>query len=73
MLIRIAFWSMVVLGVFALSGCGVFSATSLRCGTEDGSSYVELLNLPQDLSGQVRNYANLCGFVYESEEVRDET
>lgn len=47
----------------ALAGC---SATSLRCSqSAEGDSFVELLNLPQDLSGQVRNYADLCGFVYE--------
>lgn len=50
----------------ALAGC---SATSLRCSTSaGGDSFVELINLPQDLSGQVRNYANLCGFVYEKAE-----
>ena len=58
---------LVVLGVLtALAGC---SATSLRCSTSaGGDSFVELVNLPQDLSGQVRNYANLCGFVYERAE-----
>ena len=46
-----------------LAGC---SATSLRCSTSaEGDTFVELVNLPQDLSGQVRNYADLCGFVYE--------
>lgn len=50
----------------ALAGC---SATSLRCSSSaSGDSFVELINLPQDLSGQVRNYANLCGFVYEAGE-----
>ena len=49
-----------------LAGC---SATSLRCSSSaQGDSFVELINLPQDLSGQVRNYANLCGFVYDSGE-----
>lgn len=51
-----------------LSGCSNMSGTVLRCGTDKDSSFVELVNLPQDLSGQVRNYANLCGFVYESTE-----
>lgn len=47
----------------ALAGC---SATTLRCSSSaQGDSFVEMINLPQDLSGQVRNYANLCGFVYE--------
>jgi hypothetical protein len=53
----------VVLVPVLLSGC---SATSLRCSTSaEGDSFVELMNLPQDLSGQVRNYADLCGFVYD--------
>lgn len=60
-----------VLLVLALAplagGCAAFSATSLRCGTDgEDSSYVELLNLPQDISGQIRNYAQLCGFVYDT-------
>jgi hypothetical protein len=52
---------LIPLGV--LAGC---SATTLRCSSSaQGDSFVEMINLPQDLSGQVRNYANLCGFVYE--------
>lgn len=51
----------------ALAGC---SATTLRCSTSaEGDSFVELMNLPQDLSGQVRNYAQLCGFVYDQASV----
>lgn len=53
-----------LVAMLALAGC---SATSLRCSSSArGDSFVELINLPQDLSGQVRNYANLCGFVYEA-------
>ena len=48
-----------------LSGC---SATSLRCGVQDdNSSYVELINVPQDLSSQARHFTDLCGFAYSQE------
>jgi len=61
------FTVLLILVPLSLAGC---SATSLRCSSSSqGDSFVELINLPQDLSGQVRNYANLCGFVYESNEV----
>ena len=49
-----------------LSGC---SATSLRCGTDGESSFVDLVNLPQDLSSQSRYFKELCGFAYEVEGV----
>ena len=56
----------VVLLALTLSGC---SATSLRCGVpSDGESYVELINVPQDLSAQARHFTELCGFAYESGE-----
>lgn len=45
-----------------LFGC---SATSLRCAVDGDSSYVELYNVPRDLSQNVRTYAELCGFAYE--------
>ena len=51
-----------------LSGC---SATTLRCGTDGESSYVDLVNVPQDISAAVREYKDLCGFTYEGE--KDET
>jgi hypothetical protein len=54
--------SLVILGT--LSGC---SATTLRCGVSGGDSYVELINLPQDITGQSRNFQELCGFAYEGE------
>lgn len=61
-------WLLVLAAVPLAGGCSAFSATSLRCGTQgEDSSYVELTSLPQDLSGQVRNYAALCGFVYDQE------
>lgn len=48
-----------------LFGC---SATSLRCSTDGDSSYVELYNLPQNVSQNVRAYSELCGFVYDGGE-----
>ena len=49
-----------------LSGC---SATTLRCGVSEGDSYVDLVNVPQDLSTQsTRDFAELCGFAYEPTE-----
>jgi hypothetical protein len=56
---------MLVLCLAVLSGC---SATSLRCGSDGDSSYVELVNLPQDLSSSVRYYKDLCGFQFEAQE-----
>ncbi len=43
------------------------SATSLRCGTDGESSYVDLVNLPQDISANSRYYAALCSFAYEAQ------
>ena len=45
-----------------LSGC---SATSLRCGVDADSSFVELYNVPQNFSQNIRSYSELCGFAYE--------
>lgn len=50
-----------------VGGC---SATSLRCATEGDSSYVELYNIPQNFSQNVRAYAEVCAFAYEG---NDET
>lgn len=47
-----------------LGGC---SATSLRCGTDRESSFVDLLNMPQDISGQARYFQELCAFAYDDE------
>lgn len=45
---------------FALGGC----ASSLECGTEGDESYVSLINVKDGPT--VRNYAELCGFVYDA-------
>lgn len=56
-----------ILTTLALSGCGAFSATTLRCGTDADASYVEVASAPQALSSNVRALAELCGFAYERE------
>ena len=48
--------------VFALSGCSV---STLRCGVDEDRSYVELVNVPQDIAGTSRHFETLCGFAYE--------
>ena len=63
---KFKFLLLALLGL-ALSGC---SATTLRCGiTSDGESYVDLVNVPQDISVQTRSFTELCGFAYEKDEV----
>lgn len=53
-------------GVAVVSfGCLGCSATSLRCSTDGDSSYVELINVPQELGGQSRHFKELCSFAYE--------
>lgn len=54
-----------LLGVIFLSGCSV---STLRCGIDGDSNFVELVNLPQDISSSSRYYADLCGFAYEEVE-----
>ena len=45
-----------------LSGC---SATSLRCAVDGESTFVELYNIPQNFSQNVRSYSELCAFAYD--------
>ena len=52
----------------ALGGCGALSATSLRCGTDEDSSYVEVVSAPQSLSQNTRALAELCAFAYSQTE-----
>lgn len=52
------------LSLAVLSGC---SATTLRCGVDGEISYVDLVNVPQDIGGQARYFTELCGFAYEAE------
>lgn len=51
----------------ALSGCGAISATSLRCGTDGDSSYLELTSAPQSVSANTRAIGEMCAFAYETE------
>jgi len=57
--------SVLVLLVLALSmGCSV---TSLQCGVDGDSSFVNLNTTPKVLSQNARNLAMLCGFSYDQE------
>lgn len=49
---------------FSLIGCGAISATSLRCGTDKDTSYVEIVSAPQSLTQNTRALAELCSFAY---------
>jgi hypothetical protein len=55
-----------ILITLTLSGCGAFSATTLRCGTDSDSSYVEIASAPQSIANNTRAYAELCGFAYDN-------
>jgi len=48
-----------------LMGCSV---TSLQCGVDGDSSYVNLQTTPAIISQNSRNLAELCGFSYEEQE-----
>lgn len=50
--------------VLFVTGC---SASSLRCATDGDSSYVELYNIPQNVSQNIRAYQEVCAFAYEKE------
>ncbi len=45
-----------------LMGCSI---TSLQCGVDGDSSFVNLNTTPQVLSQNARQMAELCGFAYE--------
>ena len=51
--------------VLSVTGCGALSATSLRCGTDGDTSYVEVVSAPQSLSQNTRALSELCAFAYE--------
>lgn len=57
-----------IFGLFLVSGCGAFSATTLRCGTDGASSYVEVASAPQSIAQNTRALSELCGFAYEGED-----
>lgn len=53
--------------LFCLSGCGAISATSLRCGTDGESSYLELASAPQNIASSTRAIGEMCAFAYEGD------
>ena len=56
-----------ILCLSVLSGCGAISATTLRCGTDGDSSYLELVSAPQNVAGTTRAIGEMCAFAYEGE------
>lgn len=50
-----------------LTGCGAFSATTLRCGTDGNSSYLELVSAPQQIGSMNRSIGEMCAFAYEGD------
>lgn len=58
---------LVALSLALLSAC---SGTSLRCGVDGDSSFVELYNFPQSITRETQRMAELCGFAYEGTEVQ---
>jgi uncharacterized protein YceK len=56
-----------ILTAVMMSGCGAISATTLRCGTDGDSSYLELVSAPQNVSGSTRAIGEMCAFAYEQE------
>lgn len=61
--ITVAFIAAVLIIVFGLEGC----ASTLRCGTDGESSYVELDSL-DDVERMVGAYTELCRFGYVKRE-----
>lgn len=59
---------LIILPAFICSGCGAISATSLRCGTDGESSYLELTSAPQNISGTTRAIGEMCAFAYNTGE-----
>lgn len=55
------------ISLFCLAGCGAISATTLRCGTDGESSYLELVSAPQNVSGSTRAIGEMCAFAYQEE------
>ncbi len=55
---------MLVSVLLASMGCSV---TSLQCGVDGDSSFVNLNTAPKILSQNARNMATLCSFAYDLE------
>lgn len=58
---------LVLFSTLFVQGCGAMSATTLRCGTDSESSYVEIVSAPQAISSNVRALGELCAFAYEGD------
>ncbi len=58
---------LVAYGLIGLA-LGACSVSTLRCGTDGESSFVDLVNVPQDISSQVRYFTELCAFGFEGEQ-----
>jgi c-di-GMP-binding flagellar brake protein YcgR len=67
-LLRLIKLSSFILVAISLGGCGAFSATSLRCGTDGDSSYVEVVSAPQSISQNTRALSELCAFGFVGDE-----
>ena len=61
----------VLAGCLLVSGCGALSATSLRCGVDGDTSYVEIVSAPQSIANNTRALSELCGFSYQREVVEN--
>ena len=57
----------IILLLISVSGC----TSTLRCGTDGDSSYVDLINV-REIPTHGRHYAELCGFAYEVVNEEDE-
>jgi hypothetical protein len=58
--------SLLAVILLPLMGCSV---TSLQCGTDGDSSFVNLNTTPKVLSQNAREMAKLCAFVYDQEQM----
>ena len=58
---------LIVILCLSVSGCGAISATSLRCGTDGESSYLELVSAPQNVGSNTRAIGEMCAFAYVGE------
>ena len=55
-------------GLFLFASVMGCSVTSLQCGTDGDSSFVNLNTTPKVLSQNAREMAKLCAFVYDEKE-----
>lgn len=63
---RMAVRALIIISSALLSACSTLSGSSLRCGVDGDSSYVELVKLPQT-PVDTRYYAGLCGFLFDQD------